>query len=348
MGSASSRGVAPEPLAPPPEPRPIDEQENGPAVRFQIKIFSFEELAEATQQFKDPDLVLGEGDFGKVYKGWLKDPGSMDPYPVAVKRLNPDSFQGQNEWLAEILVLGRLRHPNLVRLVGYCADQGEGLLVYEFLAKGSLDYHLFRKDMNNTEQPALSWVLRLKIALDSAQGLAFLHKNNVIHRDFKPPNILLDENYCAKLTDFGLAKQADYDQSYVTTRIMGTLGYLDPKYLETGRLSRKSDVYAFGVMLLELLSGKRASIKIGETSLAEWAQIYQQERPNISKLADPALGTLFQGNSPRQRNAQRAALKLLISARHCMDDNPDLRPIMSDMVDALKPLVQAAINDAEQ
>eukprot|EP00271_Cylindrocystis_brebissonii_P013466 TRINITY_DN332_c0_g1_i6.p1 TRINITY_DN332_c0_g1~~TRINITY_DN332_c0_g1_i6.p1 ORF type:complete len:379 (+),score=61.45 TRINITY_DN332_c0_g1_i6:1379-2515(+) len=331
--------------------QPLDEQESQPPspplTPFELEVFRIQELAEATRQFLDPDMVLGEGGFGKVFKGWLKDPVTMETYPVAVKRLNPDSFQGQNEWLVEILVLGRLRHPNLVRLVGYCAHEGEGLLVFEFLAKGSLDYYLFREDMNNTEQPPLPWVVRLKIALDGAQGLAKLHEHNVTHCLFKPSNILLDEEYRAKLIDFGWPSHDYCCRATESIRVMEAKGYLDPWYQETGCLRKITDVYAFGVVLLELLTGRRANVKIGDRSLAEWVYLQEQQQ-NFSELVDPALATLFQGNSPQQKNAQRAAFKLAKYARYCTNDDPHKRPFMSKMVERLKLLVQAAIKEAEQ
>ncbi|CAI5535745.1 unnamed protein product [Closterium sp. Naga37s-1] len=314
-----------------------------PAAPFELRTFKFKELHKATQGFKEPDNVLGEGGFGKVYKGFLKDwEGSKDAFPIAVKKLNPNSFQGQQEWLAEILLLGRVRHQNLVKLLGYCAENGEGMLVYEFLGKGSLDYHLFPepKEDDPTPPTPLPWEVRLRIALDAAAGLAYLHENNVIHRDFKAPNILLDDDWSAKLTDFGLAKGADTDQTHVTTRIMGTMGYLDPKYMETGQLTRKSDVYAFGVMLLELLTGKRAmdQTQQGMPPLTAWAQQYlNQRKPDIGALVDPCLLDQF-----TTKAAQRAAHKLAISAKHCIEEDPNLRPLMSDMVETLRPLVAAA------
>ncbi|CAI5460215.1 unnamed protein product [Closterium sp. Yama58-4] len=314
-----------------------------PAAPFELRTFKFKELHKATQGFKEPDNVLGEGGFGKVYKGYLKDwEGSKDAMPIAVKKLNPNSFQGQQEWLAEILLLGRVRHQNLVKLLGYCAENGEGMLVYEFLGKGSLDYHLFPepKEDDPTPPTPLPWEVRLRIALDAAAGLAYLHENNVIHRDFKAPNILLDDDWSAKLTDFGLAKGADTDQTHVTTRIMGTMGYLDPKYMETGQLTRKSDVYAFGVMLLELLTGKRAmdQTQQGMPPLTAWAQQYlNQRKPDIGALVDPCLLDQF-----TTKAAQRAAHKLAISAKHCIEEDPNLRPLMSDMVETLRPLVAAA------
>lgn len=316
---------------------------------FELKTFKSKELQKATQQFKEPENVLGEGGFGKVYKGFLRDwEGSKDPYPIAVKKLNPNSFQGQQEWLAEILLLGKMRHPNLVKLLGYCAENGEGMLVYEFLAKGSLDYHLFPelKEGETAPPKPLSWVTRLRIALDAAAGLAYLHENNVIHRDFKAPNILLDENCNAKLTDFGLAKGADTDQTHVTTRIMGTMGYLDPKYMETGQLTKKSDVYAFGVMLLELLTGKRAmdQTQQGMPPLTAWAHQYlNQRKPDIGALVDPCLLDQF-----TTKPAQRAAHKLAISAKHCIEEDPNLRPLMSDMVETLRPLVAAAMEQEQK
>ncbi|CAI5499067.1 unnamed protein product [Closterium sp. Naga37s-1] len=346
---------APAPSAPePPKPKepekpPPAQSDNSlmgldiPAAPFELRTFKFKELHKATQAFKEPDNVLGEGGFGKVYKGFLKDwEGSKEAFPIAVKKLNPNSFQGQQEWLAEILLLGRVRHQNLVKLLGYCAENGEGMLVYEFLGKGSLDYHLFPepKEDDPTPPTPLPWEVRLRIALDAAAGLAYLHENNVIHRDFKAPNILLDDDWSAKLTDFGLAKGADTDQTHVTTRIMGTMGYLDPKYMETGQLTRKSDVYAFGVMLLELLTGKRAmdQTQQGMPPLTAWAQQYlNQRKPDIGALVDPCLLDQF-----TTKAAQRAAHKLAISAKHCIEEDPNLRPLMSDMVETLRPLVAAA------
>lgn len=335
---------------PPPPAHDSNSMMNGvemPVAPFELRTFKFKELQKATQGFKEPDNVLGEGGFGKVYKGFLKEwEGSKDPFPIAVKKLNPNSFQGQQEWLAEILLLGRVRHQNLVKLLGYCAENGEGMLIYEFLGKGSLDYHLFPepKEDDPTPPTPLPWDVRLRIALDAAAGLAYLHDNNVIHRDFKAPNILLDDDWSAKLTDFGLAKGADTDQTHVTTRIMGTMGYLDPKYMETGQLTRKSDVYAFGVMLLELLTGKRAmdQTQQGMPPLTAWAQQYlNQRKPDIGALVDPSLLDQF-----TTKAAQRAAHKLAISAKHCIEEDPNLRPLMSDMVETLRPLVAAAMEQS--
>eukprot|EP00270_Netrium_digitus_P018134 TRINITY_DN6840_c1_g1_i1.p1 TRINITY_DN6840_c1_g1~~TRINITY_DN6840_c1_g1_i1.p1 ORF type:complete len:415 (-),score=126.58 TRINITY_DN6840_c1_g1_i1:86-1330(-) len=310
----------------------------------ELRVFGVKELQKATQNFKEPDMLLGEGGFGKVYKGYIRNLDDTNPaadVSVAVKRLNPNSFQGQQEWLAEILLLGKLRHPNLVRLFGYCSEGGDGMLIYEYLAKGSLDYHLFPEGAELEGRPVLSWDTRLRIALDAASGLAHLHDNNVIHRDFKAPNILLDENFNAKLTDFGLAKGADTDQTHITTRIMGTMGYLDPKYMETGQLTKKSDVYAFGVMLLELLTGKRAmeQSQQGTPPLTAWASQYlNMRKPDIGALVDPALLDQF-----TTKAAQRAAHKLAISAKHCIEEDPSLRPLMSDMVETLRPMVQQAL-----
>ncbi|NP_001398511.1 serine/threonine-protein kinase Cx32 isoform 2 [Zea mays] len=196
-----------------------------------LRTFTFMELKTATKNFR-LDSVLGEGGFGTVYKGWV-DEKTMTPtrngtgMVVAVKKLNSESMQGYEEWQSEINFLGRLSHPNLVKLLGYCWEDRELLLVYEFMAKGSLENHLFRRGC-----APLSWELRLKIAIGAARGLAFLHasEKQVIYRDFKASNILLDANYNAKLSDFGLAKLGPTgSKSHITTRVMGTYGYAAPE-----------------------------------------------------------------------------------------------------------------------
>nr|DAD28201.1 TPA_asm: hypothetical protein HUJ06_029669 [Nelumbo nucifera] len=202
-----------------------------------LKSFSFNELKMATRNFR-PDSVLGEGGFGSVFKGWIDEHAFTAAKPgtgivIAVKRLNQEGFQGHKEWLAEVNYLGQLYHPNLVKLIGYCLEDEHRLLVYEFMPRGSLENHLFRR--GSYFQP-LSWNLRMKVALGAAKGLAFLHsaETKVIYRDFKTSNILLDSNYNAKLSDFGLAKDGPTgDKSHVSTRVMGTYGYAAPEYLAT-------------------------------------------------------------------------------------------------------------------
>ncbi|KAK4756070.1 hypothetical protein SAY87_009827 [Trapa incisa] len=203
-----------------------------------LKSFSFSELRTATRNFR-PDSVLGEGGFGCVFKGWIDEQTLSAAKPgtglvIAVKRLNTEGFQGHKEWLAEINYLGQLYHPNLVRLMGYCLEDEHRLLVYEFMPRGSLENHLFRRSSYHHPLP---WKIRLRVALGSAKGLAFLHsdKAKVIYRDFKTSNILLDSNYDAKLSDFGLAKDGPAaGKSHVSTRIMGTYGYAAPEYMATG------------------------------------------------------------------------------------------------------------------
>ncbi|KAL3652122.1 Interface between microtubules and kinetochore protein [Castilleja foliolosa] len=202
-----------------------------------LKSFGFNDLRVATRNFR-PDSVLGEGGFGCVFKGWIDEHSFKAAKPgtgmvIAVKRLNQEGLQGHKEWLTEITYLGQLYHPNLVKLIGYCLEDEHRLLVYEFMPRGSLENHLFRR--TSYFQP-LSWKLRMKVALGAAKGLAYLHSPNakVIYRDFKSSNILLDSNYNAKLSDFGLAKDGHMDgKSHVSTRVMGTYGYAAPEYIAT-------------------------------------------------------------------------------------------------------------------
>ncbi|XP_061358036.1 serine/threonine-protein kinase PBL34-like [Gastrolobium bilobum] len=292
--------------------------------------FSFYELKVATSNFK-PQNLLGEGGFGCVYKGWIKENESSSPrpLPVAVKTHNQNGLQGHREWLAEVNYLGELRHPNLVKLVGYCIEDDKRLLVYEFMPRGSLESHLFKRSV------CLPWNHRMKIMLGAAKGLAFLHEEAerpVIFRDFKTSNILLDGEYNAKLSDFGLAKDApEGDLTHVSTRVMGTYGYAAPEYVMTGHLTSKSDVYSFGVVLLEMLTGKKAMDKTrprGEHHLVEWARPLLNKR-NYFQLIDPKLQVHF---------SQKGAYMVMKLASHCLVGDPKTRPLMSEVVRVLKSL----------
>ncbi|XVE76369.1 hypothetical protein DITRI_Ditri12bG0166900 [Diplodiscus trichospermus] len=301
-----------------------------------LKTFSFSELRTATRNFR-PDSVLGGGGFGSVFKGWIDEHSLTATKPgtgivIAVKRLNQEGFQGHKEWLAEINYLGQLHHPNLVKLIGYCLEDEHRLLVYEFMARGSMENHLFRR---GSHFPPLSWAIRMKVALDAAEGLAFLHnaKTRVIYRDFKTSNILLDSNYNAKLSDFGLARDGPIgDRSHVSTRVMGTYGYAAPEYLATGHLTAKSDIYSFGVVLIEILSGRRAVDKnrpTGEHNLVEWAKPYLTSKRRIFHVLDTRLQGQYSLNQ-----AQKAANLAL----RCLAVKPKFRPIMDEVVTILEQL----------
>ncbi|KAF4360880.1 hypothetical protein CsatB_018886 [Cannabis sativa] len=296
--------------------------------------FSFNELKNATRNFR-PDSLLGEGGFGFVFKGWIDEhtytavkPGSG--IVVAVKKLKPEGFQGHKEWLTEVNYLGQLHHPNLVKLIGYCVEGENRLLVYEFMPKGSLENHLFRRG----PQP-LSWAIRMKVAIGAARGLSFLHeaKSQVIYRDFKASNILLDADFNAKLSDFGLAKAGPTgDRTHVSTQVMGTHGYAAPEYVATGRLTAKSDVYSFGVVLLELLSGRRAvdKTKVGiEQNLVDWAKPYLGDRRKLFRIMD----TKLEGQYP-----QKGAYTAATLAMQCLLNEAKLRPKMADVLSTLEQL----------
>ncbi|KAK9119422.1 hypothetical protein Scep_017515 [Stephania cephalantha] len=304
-------------------------------IASQLRKFTFNELKAATRNFR-PESLLGEGGFGCVFKGWIEENGTAAVKPgtgltVAVKTLNHDGLQGHKEWLAEVNFLGDLLHPNLVKLIGYCIEDDQRLLVYEFMPRGSLENHLFRRAL------PLPWSIRMKIALGAAKGLAFLHEEAerpVIYRDFKTSNILLDADYNAKLSDFGLAKDGpEGDKTHVSTRVMGTYGYAAPEYVMTGHLTSKSDVYSFGVVLLEMLTGRRSMDKNrpnGEHNLVEWARPHLGERRRLFRLIDPRLDGNFS-----VKGAQKAAQL----AHHCLSRDPKARPLMSEVVEVLKPLL---------
>ncbi|GJN33061.1 hypothetical protein PR202_gb21620 [Eleusine coracana subsp. coracana] len=298
-----------------------------------LHVFSVPELRAATRGFVSGNF-LGEGGFGPVYKGFV-DEGvkkGLKPQAIAVKLWDPEGAQGHKEWLAEVIFLGQLRHPNLVKLVGYCCEDEHRLLVYEYMEHGSLENHLFK------QIPAvLPWSTRLNIAVGAAKGLAFLHdaEKPVIYRDFKASNILLDSNYKAKLSDFGLAKDGpEGDDTHVSTRVMGTHGYAAPEYIMTGHLTAKSDVYSFGVVLLEILTGRRSVDKTRpnrEQNLVEFARPCLKDPLRLARILDPALEGQY---------SARAAHKAALVAYHCLSSSPKNRPDMSAVVEALEPLLK--------
>ncbi|WVZ66664.1 hypothetical protein U9M48_015854 [Paspalum notatum var. saurae] len=297
-----------------------------------LHVFSVAELRGATRGFVSGNF-LGEGGFGPVYKGFVGDGAKkgLKPQAIAVKLWDPEGAQGHKEWLAEVIFLGQLRHPNLVKLVGYCCEDEHRLLVYEYMEHGSLENHLFK------QIPAvLPWSTRLNIAVGAAKGLAFLHdaEKPVIYRDFKASNILLDSDYKAKLSDFGLAKDGpEGDDTHVSTRVMGTHGYAAPEYIMTGHLTAKSDVYSFGVVLLEILTGRRSVDKTRpsrEQNLVDFARPCLKDPLKLARIMDPAMEGQYSA-----RAAQSAALV----AYRCLSGSPKNRPDMSAVVDALEPLL---------
>ncbi|MBA0698785.1 hypothetical protein Goari_000475 [Gossypium aridum] len=304
-----------------------------------LRIFSFAELKTATKNFR-PDMVLGEGGFGQVFKGWIDEKAlgkSGSATLVAVKKLNSESLQGFEEWQSEVNFLGRLSHPHLVRLLGYCWEDKELLLVYEFMQKGSLENHLFGR---GSSVQSLEWNIRIKIAIGAAKGLSFLHSSDkkVIYRDFKASNILLDGSYTAKLSDFGLAKLGpSASQSHVTTRVMGTYGYAAPEYVATGHLYVKSDVYGFGVVLVEILTGLRAldpNRPSGQHNLSEWIKPYLSDRRKLKSIMDNRL----EGKYP-----SKAAVRIAQLALKCLEPEPKYRPSMKEVVETLEQI--ESIND---
>ncbi|CAN6200390.1 unnamed protein product [Urochloa humidicola] len=281
--------------------------------------FTFRDLAVATRNFR-PDCLLGEGGFGRVYKGYLN----------CVDQLDRNGLQGNREFLVEVLMLSLLHHPNLVSLIGYCADGDQRLLVYEYMPLGSLEDHLH--DLS-PDKARLDWNTRMKIAAGAAKGLEYLHDKAsppVIYRDLKCSNILLGEDYHPKLSDFGLAKLGPVgDKTHVSTRVMGTYGYCAPEYAMTGQLTLKSDIYSFGVVLLEIITGRRAidnTRAAGEQNLVAWARPLFKDRRKFSLMADPAL----EGQYP-----SRGLYQALAVAAMCVQEQPSMRPLIGDVVTAL-------------
>ncbi|KAM1389696.1 hypothetical protein ACFX2I_017647 [Malus domestica] len=304
----------------PPPPPPL-----GHALGFSKSTFTYEELALATEGFSDSNL-LGQGGFGYVHKGVL--PNGKE---VAVKQLRAGSEQGEREFQTEVEIISRVHHRHLVSLVGYCMTGSERLLVYEFVPNNTMAFHLHGKG-----RPTMDWSTRLKIALGSAKGLAYLHEDchpKIIHRDIKSANILLDFKFEAKVADFGLAKFSSDVNTHISTRVMGTFGYLAPEYASSGRLTDKSDVYSFGVMLLELITGRRpvdASQTYKAGSFVDWARpvlTRALEERNFDELVDPKLQNSYDPNEMARMVAFAAA---------CVRHSALHRPRMSQVVRALE------------
>ncbi|CAI9755011.1 unnamed protein product [Fraxinus pennsylvanica] len=281
------------------------------------QIFTFNELSVATQKF-NPKNLIGEGGFGR---------------DIAVKKLDRNGFQGNREFLTEILILSLLHHPNLVKLVGYCADGEQRVLVYEYMQNGSLEDRLLDISLN---QKPLDWNTRMKIAVGAARGLEYLHEKAnppVIYRDFKASNILLDESFNAKLSDFGLAKLGPTGgKNHVSTPVIGTYGYCAPEYAATGQLSTMSDVYSFGVVFLEIITGRRIidnSRPSEEQNLITWAQPLFKDKKSFHLMADPLLG----GDYP-----EKALYQALAVAAMCLQEEATIRPLISDVVTVLEYL----------
>uniref|UniRef100_A0A2N9IF32 Protein kinase domain-containing protein n=1 Tax=Fagus sylvatica TaxID=28930 RepID=A0A2N9IF32_FAGSY len=304
-----------------------------------LRVFSYQELREATNGFNRL-LKIGEGGFGSVYKGTIRPPdGRGDPTVVAIKKLNTNGLQGHKQWLAEVQFLGVVNHRNLVKLLGYCSVDGERgiqrLLVYEFMPKRSLEDHLFNRAM-----PTLPWKTRLEIILGAAEGLAYLHGGlevQVIYRDFKSSNVLLDEEFTAKLSDFGLAREGPQgDHTHVSTAVVGTYGYAAPEYVDTGHLTIQSDIWTFGVVLYEILTGRRVLERnrpTMEQKLLEWVKQFPADTNKFSMIIDPRL---------RNQYSLAAARKIAKLADSCLIKNAKDRPTMSQIVERLKEALQVS------
>uniref|UniRef100_A0A5B7B5F9 non-specific serine/threonine protein kinase n=1 Tax=Davidia involucrata TaxID=16924 RepID=A0A5B7B5F9_DAVIN len=285
--------------------------------------YTLRELEAATNSLSDEN-VIGEGGYGIVYSGVL-----ADNTRVAVKNLLNNRGQAEKEFKVEVEVIGRVRHKNLVRLLGYCVEGAYRMLVYEYVDNGNLDQWL-NGDVG--EVSPLTWDIRMNIILGTAKGLAYLHEGlepKVVHRDIKSSNILLDRQWHPKVSDFGLAKLLCSERSYVTTRVMGTFGYVAPEYACTGMLNEKSDVYSFGILIMEIISGRSPvdySRPKGEVNLVDWLKTMIGNRKS-EEVVDPKLPEM---------PASKALKRVILVALRCVDPDSKKRPKMGHVIHMLE------------
>ncbi|KAL9253389.1 putative serine/threonine-protein kinase [Drosera capensis] len=285
--------------------------------------YTLRELEVATNGLADEN-VIGEGGYGIVYSGVLGD-GTR----VAVKNLLNNKGQAEKEFKVEVEAIGRVRHKNLVRLLGYCVEGAYRMLVYEYVDNGNLEQWLHGEV---GEVSPLTWDIRMNIVLGTAKGLAYLHDGlepKVVHRDVKSSNILLDRNWNPKLSDFGLAKLLGSETSYVTTRVMGTFGYVAPEYACTGMLTEKSDIYSFGILIMEVISGRCPvdySRAPGEVNLVDWLKTMVGNRRS-EEVVDPKLPEM---------PTSKALKRILLVALRCVDPDGLKRPKMGHVIHMLE------------
>ncbi|KAI7730608.1 hypothetical protein M8C21_004001 [Ambrosia artemisiifolia] len=284
------------------------------------KRYSYHELANSTGNFAEKEK-LGEGGFGGVYRGFFKDSSMY----IAVKRVSKSSKQGMKEYASEVKIISRLRHRNLVQLIGWCHQKGELLLVYEYMENGSLDSHLFKG------KSLLTWETRYRIVQGLASALLYLHEEweqCVLHRDIKSSNVMLDSNFNAKLGDFGLAKLVDHDKGSQTTMLAGTLGYMAPECLLTGRATKESDVFSFGVVALEIACGRKPieyKVQEKQVRLVEWVwELYGAG--TLLEGVDPSLGSDFD---------EEEIKRLMIVGLWCVHPDSESRPSMRQAIKVL-------------
>ncbi|KAF3336207.1 putative serine/threonine-protein kinase [Carex littledalei] len=286
--------------------------------------FTLRDLELATNRFTKENII-GEGGYGIVYRGQL-----VNGEPVAVKKLLNNLGQAEKEFRVEVEAIGHVRHKNLVRLLGYCVEGTQRMLVYEYVNNGNLDQWLHGAMQH---RGSLTWEARINILLGTAKALAYLHEAiepKVVHRDIKSSNILIDDDFDAKVSDFGLAKLLGAGKSHVNTRVMGTFGYVAPEYANTGLLNEKSDVYSFGVVFLEAITGRDPvdySRSPNEVNLVDWLKMMVANRRS-EEVVDPTI---------EARPSTRELKKALLAALRCVDPDSNKRPCMGQVVRMLEP-----------